>query len=132
MAMGVPAGVMPSSMLWSEHEDRALKAPERGLLDAIAAGELDEHLVAIADAVRARRELLRTVDSATAIASLCVGDTVIFNRLIRPRYLEHEMAVITDLDAHWVTVSLARPVGRFREGKLLCPPLDPMEVGRAG
>ena len=72
MGMGVPAGPMPSSMLWSEHEDRALKAPERGLLDAIAAGELDEHLVAIADAV-ARRELLHTVDSATAIAASAWG-----------------------------------------------------------
>lgn len=131
MSMGVPFGPVPASMLWSEQEDRALKAPERGLLDAIAAGELDEHLVAIADAVRARRELLHTVDSATAIASLCVGDTVMFNRLIQPRYLEHEMAVITDLDAHWVTVSLARAVGRFRDGKLRCPPLALRKLERA-
>jgi len=128
MGMRVPAG---PTMLWSEHEDRTLKAPERGLLDAIAAGELDEHLVAIADAVRARRELLHTVDSATAIANLCVGDTVMFNRLIRPRYLEHEYAVVTDLDAHWVTVRLARPVGRFRDGKLRCPPLALRKLDRA-
>jgi hypothetical protein len=131
MDMGVPTRPMYSSMLWSEHEDRTLKPPERGLLDAIAAGELDEHLVAIADAVWARRELVHTVDSATAIASLCVGDTVMFNRLIRPRYLEHEFAVITDLDAHWVTVTLARPVGRFRDGKLRCPPLAVRKLDRA-
>jgi hypothetical protein len=92
-------------------------------LDAIASGELDEHLVAIADAVRARRELLRTVNSATAIAQLCVGDAVMFNRRIRPRYLEHELAVVTELDPRWVTVRLARPVGRFRDGELRCPPL---------
>jgi hypothetical protein len=136
MGMGVHAGRMPSSMLWSEHEDRALRPPERGLLDAIAAGELDEHLVAIADAVRARRELLHTIDSATVIASLCVGDSVMFNRLIRPRYLEHELAVVTDFDAHWVTVRLARRVGRFRDGELRCPPralrkLDRGAVGQA-
>jgi len=118
-------------MLWSEHEGRTLKPPERGLLDAIAAGELDEHLVAIADAVRARRELLHTVDSATAIASLCVGDTVMFNRLTRPRYLQHEFAVVTALDAHWVTVRLVRPVGRFRDGKLRCPPLALRKLDRA-
>ena len=112
-----------SSMLWSEREERELKSPERGLLDAIASGELDEHLVAIADAVRARRELLRTVNSATAIAQLCVGDAVMFNRRIRPRYLEHELAVVTELDPRWVTVRLARPVGRFRDGELRCPPL---------
>jgi hypothetical protein len=112
-----------ASRLWSEHEDRRLKSPEMGLLDAIASGELDDHLVAIADAVRARRELLHTVNSATAIAQLCVGDTVVFNRRIRPRYLEHEVAVVTELDQRWVTVTLARPVGRFRERELRCPPL---------
>jgi hypothetical protein len=123
MGMRVHAGPASSSMLWSEDEDRQLKSPERGLLDAIAAGELDEHLVAVADAVQARRELLHTVNSATAIARLCVGDTVVFNRRIRPRYLEHELAVVTELDARWVTVRLARPVGRFRDGELRCPPL---------
>jgi hypothetical protein len=115
-------------MLWSDHEDRALKPPERGLLDGIAAGELEEHLIAIADAVRARRELPHTVNSATAIAQLCEGDTVMFNGLIRPRYLERELAVMTDLDTRWVTVRLARPVGRFRDGELRCPPLAMRKV----
>jgi len=71
-------------MLWPASEDRALRGPERQLLDAIAAGDLDEHLVAIADAVHARRELLHTVRSATAIAHLCVGDTVMLNSNVRP------------------------------------------------
>src|SRR6516162_9869251 len=44
-------------MLWPASEDQAVRAPERQLLDAIVAGELDEHLVAIADAIHARREL---------------------------------------------------------------------------
>jgi hypothetical protein len=39
------------------------------LLEQIATGDRDEHLVAIADAVHARRELLHTVRAATAIAS---------------------------------------------------------------
>src|SRR6478672_344078 len=94
------------SMLWSQTQDRRLKDPERQLLDAIAAGELDEHLVAIADAVHARRELLHTVRSATAIAQLCVGDTVMLNGYVRPRYLAHEFAVITELDERWVTLRL--------------------------
>jgi hypothetical protein len=111
------------SMLWPKAGDQPLKAPERQLLDAIASGELDQHLVAIADAARARRELLHTVRSASAIAEFCVGDTVMFTGAIRPRYLEHEAAVITDLDDHWVTVRLWRPVGRFGDGQLRCPPL---------
>ena len=129
--MRVRAGPSASSMLWSESEDRLLKPPERRLLDAIAAGELDEHLVAIADAVQARRELLHTVNSAAAIAQLCVGDVVMFNRRIRPRYLEHELAVITELDDRWVTVRLARAVGRFRDAELRCPPLALRKLDRS-
>ena len=89
------------------------------MLEQIATGELDEYLFAIA----ARRELLHTVRAASAIAQLCVGDTVMFSSPIRPRYLEHELAVIKELDDHWVTVRLWRPVGRFRDGTLRCPPL---------
>ena len=93
------------------------------LLDAIAAGELDEHLVALADAVRARRALMHTVRSANAIAELCIGDPVRINRNVRPGYLHGEHGVIVDLDDHAVTVRLLRPVGRFRSGELRCPPL---------
>lgn len=117
-------------MLWPEPDDQQLETSERQLLDAIASGALDQHLVAIADAIGARRELLRTVRSATAIAQLCVGDTVMFNTSIRPRYLRHEPAVITELDDHWVTVRLWRPVGRFRDGTIRCPPLALQKVDR--
>ena len=48
--------------------------PERLLLDAIANGELDHSLHALADAANARLHLLHTVRSATALAQLTVGD----------------------------------------------------------
>ncbi len=120
------------SMLWPELEDRRLKAPERQLLDAVAAGELDHHLVAIADAVHARQQLLHTVRSAQALAELCVGDTVVFTNRIRPRYLEHELAEVITIDERSVTVRLWRPVGRFREGHLRCPPLALRKLTREG
>ena len=120
---------MPS-MLWSETQDRRLKDPERQLLDAIAAGELDEHLVAIADAVHARRQLLHTVRSARAIAELCVGDRVMFTNRIRPRYLEHELAEVIEVDDRTVTVRLRRPVGRFGDRELRCPPLALRKLDR--
>lgn len=119
-------------LLWSDAEDRLLKDPERQLLDAIAAGDLDDHLVAITDAVHARRELLHTVRSATAIAQLCVGDEVILTGSVRPRYLAHELAQVTDLDDHWVTLRLARPVGRFGDRELRCPPLAVRKLARTG
>ena len=54
------------------------------------------------------------------------------NSNVRPRYLAHELAMITELDEHWVTLRLARPVGRFRDGELRCPPLAVRKLERAG
>jgi len=59
--------------------------PERLLLDQIAAGALDRHLVAIAEAIRARYELLHTVNSQKALAMLTVGDRVRINHRLRAR-----------------------------------------------
>jgi xanthine/CO dehydrogenase XdhC/CoxF family maturation factor len=129
---GVSIDIDPStqSLLWSETDDRRVKDPDGRLLDAITAGELDEHLVAIADAVHARRQLLHTVRSAQAIAELCVGDMVMFTNRIRPRYLEHELAEVTEVGDRTVTVHLWRPVGRFGEDELRCPPLALRKLDR--
>jgi len=104
--------------------------PERQLLDPIPARELDEHLVAIAAAVHARGQLLHMVRSARAIAELCVGDTVMFTNRIRPRYLEHQLAEVTEVDDRTLTIRLWRPVGRFGEHELRCPPLERRKVDR--
>jgi len=37
-------------------------------------------------------------------------------------YLYGEYGVMADLDDHFVTIRLLRPVGRFRSGHLRCPP----------
>lgn len=98
--------------------------PERLLLDAIADGELDAHLTAIADAVHARQELLETVNSAKALAMLCVGDRVRFNDHTRPQYLRGVEGVVIELDQHTATVCMHQPIGRFRSGEVRrCPPL---------
>jgi hypothetical protein len=111
------------TLVWSVENDRRRKDPGRQLLDAIAAGDLDEHLVGIADAVQARRELLRTVAAATALARLCVGDDVMFNHQVRPRYLVHEAATVVEVDERSIAVRLWRPVGRFGDDVVRCPPL---------
>lgn len=97
--------------------------PERLLLDQIAAGELDAHLIAIAEAVHARRELLHTVNSQKALAMLSVGDRVRINHNASPRYLHGIHGVITELDGHTAVVCVHRPVGRFSSGEIRCPPL---------
>jgi hypothetical protein len=97
---------------------------ERLLLDQIAAGELDAHLAAIADAIYARQELLETINSAKALAMLNVGDRVRFNRHTRPQYLRGVEGVVIELEQHTATVCVHQPLGRFRSGEIRqCPPL---------
>jgi hypothetical protein len=93
------------------------------LLDAIADGELDDHLAALAEAIHARQHLVRTVRSATALAMLCPGDRVRINHAVSPQYLRGLHGTITDLDDRAATVHLDHPVGRFHDGQVLCPPL---------
>jgi len=97
--------------------------PDRLLLDAIADGELDHSLHALADAIDARRHLLHTVKAATALAALCVGDEVRINRTVSPQYLHGVCGRVTDLDDDTATVCLHRPIGRFKSGHVRCPPL---------
>jgi len=104
-------------------EPHTASEPERLLLDQIASGELDAHLVAIGEAVRARHELLHTINSQKALAMLSVGDRVRINRHASPRYLCGVQGVVVELDQHAAVISVHRPVGRFKSGEIRCPPL---------
>jgi hypothetical protein len=106
-------------------------SPARSLLNAIADGDLDDHLVALSDAVHARHHLLHTVRSATALAQLCVGDDVRINHNISPRYLHGLHGTIVEIDEQRATVCLHRPVGRFHSGEIRCPPLTLDKLLRA-
>lgn len=97
--------------------------PERLLLDQIAAGALDPHLTAIAEAVRARYELLHTINSHKALAMLSIGDRVRINHHATPQYLHGVHGVITELAGHTAIVCVHRPIGRFKNGEIRCPPL---------
>jgi hypothetical protein len=102
---------------------RTLSPAERSLLDAIAEGELDNHLAAIASAVDARRRLLHTIDSSHRLATLCVGDRVRIGQRVSPRYLAGLDGTVVELDAQAATVRLDSPIGRFESGRVRCPPL---------
>ena len=102
---------------------RTASEVERSLLDAIAEGELDGHLGAIAAAVDARRRLLHTIDSSHVLATLCVGDRVRIGPRVSPRYLAGLDGTIVEVDDHAATVRLDSPVGRFESGCVRCPPL---------
>ena len=102
---------------------RSTSSPARSLLDAIADGDLDEHLIALSDAIHARQQLLHTVRSASALATLCVGDRVRINDRISPRYLSGLHGTVVGIDDHAATIRLPAPVGRFETGQLRCPAL---------
>jgi hypothetical protein len=101
------------------------------LLDAIAGGELDVHLPAIARAIDARLHLLHTMRSIDALAEPVVGDLVRINHRARPRYLHGQRATIVDIDAQAATIRLDRPIGRFASGSLRCLPLALDRLGPA-
>ena len=113
----------PSTATSVPTEPHTASEPERLLLDQIASGELDAHLVAIGEAVRARHELLHTINSQKALAMLSVGDRVRINRHASPRYLCGVQGVVVELDQHAAVISVHRPVGRFKSGEIRCPPL---------
>ena len=102
---------------------RPAREAERSLLDAIANGELDDHLGAIAAAVDARRRLLQTIDSSHILATLCVGDRVRIGQRVSPRYLAGLDGTIVELDDRAATVRLDSPIGRFESGRVRCQPL---------
>lgn len=117
----------------SGHTSSSTRQPdsERLLLEAIAAGDLDDHLIPVADAVHARQHLLNTVRSATALAELCVGDVVRMNQTVRPRYLQGVHGTVVDIDDRTAIVQLQRPKGRFRSGQIRCPALALDKLPRA-
>ena len=119
-----PQSQLPAPRPQSSRPQASPAEPERLLLDQIAAGALDAHLTAIADAIDARRQLLETINSAKALAMLNVGDRVRFNHHTRPQYLRGVEGVIVELDQHTASVCVHRPIGRFRNGEIRqCPPL---------
>ena len=97
--------------------------PELSLLDAIADGDLDDHLGALAAAIEARRRLLYTVDSSHVLATLCVGDLVRITEEISPRYLAGIEGTVVEVDDYAATIRLPFPIGRFKSGQVRCPPL---------
>lgn len=111
------------------HSEPAIR--ERLLLQAIADGQLDPHLEALAQAIDARLHLLHTVATQTALTQLCVGDEVQINNTIRPHYLRGLRGKIIEIDSERATVCVHRPVGRFHSGEIRCQPLTLKKLSAA-
>jgi hypothetical protein len=58
------------------------------------------------------------IDSSHALARLCVGDRVLVNAKVRPRYLAGMGGTVVDVDEHTATVQLDFPVVRLETGRV--------------
>jgi len=98
------------------------------IIDAIANGELDLHVEALAEAVSRRIELLQTACEAVLMATLRKGDRVRINHSARPLYLHGEPATVTAFQDDTIVVRIDQPVGKYVNGIVRCPPgvLDPL------
>ena len=106
--------------------------PERLLLHQIADGVLDPHLDALAQAIHARRRhLLHTLATQTALSQLCAGDQVQIDNTVRPLYLRGLRGRVIEIENEWVTICVHRPVGRFTDGEIRCPPLTLRKLSKA-
>ena len=85
---------------------RAASRATRSRLDAIAEGQLDDHLESIAAAVEARRHLLDTIDSSHMLATLCRGDRVRMGLRVSPRSRAGLDGAVVELDERAATVRL--------------------------
>lgn len=83
----------------------------------LKAGAFDPHLDHIIKATKARREAIAP--------SLKPGDPVVFNHLVRPRYMKGLRAVVTKVNDKSVGVEIIAEdkdrAGRFAEGEFRCP-----------
>lgn len=102
-----------------------------GFIDAVANGEFDRHIEALAEAVSRRVVLLRAAREAILMATLRKGDRVRINHSARPQYLHGEPGTVIDWAGDNVVVRLDQPVGRFVNGEVRCPPgvLEPLGPG---
>jgi hypothetical protein len=83
---------------------------------SVMSGELDSQLEAIAKAVKFRQGILKINE----IASMKIGDIVVFNNTPRPKYLRGKEAKIVGMSDGKVDVVLVNKVRRY-SGTVKCP-----------
>jgi hypothetical protein len=97
----------------------------------ITAGDFDDHPSDLGRAI-ARRAYLKSALEGTAVRSqLSTGDRVVVRPTARPRYLHGERGTVQCWLGARVLVRLDRPVGRFIDRMLRCPP-DALQKLRDG
>ncbi len=97
----------------------------------IDGGHFDDHLSQLGRAIARRAYLKSALEGSAVRAQLSTGDRVRVQPTARPRYLHGERGTVQCWLGARVLVRLDRPVGRFIDGMLRCPP-DALQKLRDG
>jgi hypothetical protein len=97
----------------------------------IAAGDFDDDLDVLGRAIARRAYLLSVREGLAVREQLSAGDRVTVRSIARPRYLHGERGTVQCWLGSKVLVRLDRPIGRFVDRMLRCPP-DGLEKLRDG
>lgn len=92
------------------------------VVNAVAAGMLDDDLDRLAGVVSDRMAVLKHARSVALMASLDIGDRVRIDAGVRPLYLQGALGTVAGFVAKGVVIKLDYPVGRFVTGEVRCPP----------
>lgn len=102
------------------------------LAGRVLSGELDTELPVLIEAINRRWKIIQDQRTATAMATLRVGDRVRIGHDVSPQYLHGRHGEVHQIDHDHVVVCLDTPVGRFKSGHVRCPPtaLERAEVSK--
>lgn len=85
----------------------------------IEAGEADDDLDMIVESIQLRRKVLQ----ARILRDIEVGEVVMFNHKVRPKYLEGVFATVTGRNGSKLRVELDHDVGRFSANTRIDTPI---------
>lgn len=94
------------------------------IVAAILRGDCDESFEDIAEAMRYRREQLKSIQ----MKSIKVGSLVRFNNYTRPEYLQGVKGVVIQKKQKKVVVRLGETVGRFTKDVPINVPILSLDV----
>ena len=121
---------MPERPYWADRNDATtmtspscwpIRDPD-ALAGAVVAGQLDDALGALIDAINLRTHAIARHRRDTALARLAVGARVRFANTAKPQYLRGVTGEIHELYEDLVVVCLDEPLGKFRSGHVRASP----------
>jgi hypothetical protein len=110
-----PGAPTPPSSCWPLRDAPAL-------IGALQAGQLDDDLTGLIDAINERTSTIAHNRTKAALARLRLSDRVQIGNRAKPQYLRGGTGTVHEIADDYVVVLLDRVVGKFTSRHLRCPP----------